>query len=242
MTEKPTSPKSPSFKKVFLTGLLTISPVLLTAFLLLWIFELFTANGPKVLHFVVSQIHPDWGNQLKGQYILHQQIVSLVIILIMIYCVGLFVRNLLGRKTFEYFEKILLHIPVVKTVYSTLRQLSFSLFNSQEKMFSKVVMVQYPSELSYVIAFQTKDAPDICQFDDEDPLVSVFIPTTPNPTSGFLVFYPKSKVRALDMSITDGMRLIISAGVVRPEDQEESDLFSHTQDGEAEVLENSPKN
>lgn len=238
MTKKPTSPKQTAFRKTFVTGLLTVSPVLLTAFLLLWIFELFTANGPKLIHFIVSQIHPKWGDAIKDQYILHQQFISLAIILIMIYCIGLFVRNVLGRKAFEYLERIILHIPIVKTIYSTLRQLSFSLFNSQEKMFSKVVMVQYPSEISYVIGFQTKDAPDGCNSKCGEQLVSVFIPTTPNPTSGFLVFYPKSKVKELDMSITDGMRLIISAGVVRPEDEEEKDIFSHTQDGDSEVLKN----
>ena len=240
MKEKPTSPKQNPFRKTFITGLLTISPVLLTAFLLLWIFELFTANGPKVIHFVVSQIHPKWGTAIENQYIIHQQFISLVIIVVMIYCVGLFVRNILGRKTFDYLEKLILHIPIVKTIYSTLRQLSFSLFNSQEKMFSKVVMVQYPSEISYVIGFQTKDAPEGCNSKCGEQLVSVFIPTTPNPTSGFLVFYPKSKVQVLDMSITDGMRLIISAGVVHPGDDEEKDLFSHTQDGENEVLEKQP--
>jgi len=124
----------------------------------------------------------------------------------------------IGRRIFDLMETLLLKLPMIRTVYSTLRQFGFAIFHGGGAgTFRQVALIEYPRKGLYVIAFVTAEAPTECSRAANMPLTCVFVPTTPNPTSGFLLLLPETEVQILSMSVLEGMRLVISGGVVKPE-------------------------
>ena len=129
---------------------------------------------------------------------------------------GVFGANLIGAKLVNFWHEILHRIPVVSSIYSSVKQVSDTLFSGSGVAFRKVLLVRYPHPEAWSVAFQTgHPARDVADMLPEEH-VGVFIPTTPNPTSGFLVLVPREQVRNLDMSVADGMKMVISGGSVVP--------------------------
>lgn len=214
-------PKVGKVKKTFISGLLIILPLLLTLFLLVWGFNLITSFTPELIDLIAEYVKPEVAEDLRTKYSFAVRIASILVILFITYFIGWLGRYFIGRKLMSWMEKSLLKIPLIRGIYSTIRQLSQSIFSDQGKMFNQVVMVAYPHSHSQVIAFRTNEAPDeICDKAGQK-LISVFIPTTPNPTSGFLIMYPEDEIKVLDMSVTEGMRFVISAGAVTPGNQQD---------------------
>ena len=134
-----------------------------------------------------------------------------------IYLIGLIARNVFGRRLIHLLERLLLRLPLLGSVYSTVHQIGHAILaGTSNGMFRKVVLIEYPKKDSFAIGFVTADACASCNTASGHDLISVFVPTTPNPTSGFLLLLPKSDISFLDMSVAEGMRLVISGGVVRP--------------------------
>lgn len=130
---------------------------------------------------------------------------------------GIVVSNFLGKRLLGWWELALNRIPLVRTVYSGVKQVLNSLLSPDGKTFGKVLLIEYPRPGIWSIAFQTGLANDIKPTHlDDDVLVTAFIPTTPNPTAGFLVLVPRKNVQELGMSVEDGLKLVISLGVVHP--------------------------
>jgi len=130
---------------------------------------------------------------------------------------GAFAANLFGRKLVGYWEAILGHIPLVRTIYTSVKQVLETLFTSNSESFRRVVLVEYPRKGIWSLGFQTNEALAAAREASGKDLISVFIPTTPNPTSGFIVMLPAEDITKLDITVEDGFKFIISMGVIVPE-------------------------
>ncbi|PKO51446.1 MAG: hypothetical protein CVU28_11315, partial [Betaproteobacteria bacterium HGW-Betaproteobacteria-21] len=142
--------------------------------------------------------------------------IGVVATLLIVFVTGLVAANVLGQKVVQLWEAILSRIPVVKSIYYSVKQVSDTLFSSSGQAFRKALLVQYPRQGSWTIAFLTgKPGGDAANHLPGD-YVSVYVPTTPNPTSGFFLMMPKADVIELDMSVDEALKYIISMGVVAP--------------------------
>jgi uncharacterized membrane protein len=129
---------------------------------------------------------------------------------------GLLAANLLGKRLVTFYEALLARIPFVRTVYGGVKHFAEVVFSDSNTSFKQVVLVEYPRAGLYSIAFQTSEDPSEVQALTGETIVTVFLPTTPNPTSGFMLFVPRSQVIELDMSVEEALKMVISLGVVVP--------------------------
>lgn len=141
---------------------------------------------------------------------------GIVLSVLIVLLTGMVVANLLGRKLVEGWESLLNRIPLVRSIYSSVKQILETLFVSGGKSFRKVLLIEYPRRGIWTLAFQTGNGADEVHDKSGHQLVTVFVPTTPNPTSGFIIMLPEDEIIELDMSVEDGLKLIMSLGVVAP--------------------------
>jgi uncharacterized membrane protein len=140
-----------------------------------------------------------------------------LLVLAVVLLTGIVVANLFGQQLIKLGETILARIPVVRSIYGSVKQLTESLFSGSGKSFRKVVLVRYPHATSWTLAFQTGEGSREIRDKTGREIVSVFVPTTPNPTSGFFLLVPRDETIELDMSVDDGLKMLLSVGVVVPE-------------------------
>ncbi|MDP3340340.1 DUF502 domain-containing protein [Frigidibacter sp.] len=193
----------------FLTGLVVVFPIGLTIWLL-W-----TVTGwidAFVLPMVPHRFRPEQyiGIDLRG--------VGVIFFLLFTVIVGWLAKGLIGRSLLRWGEHLVDRMPVIRSVYSGLKQIAETVFAQSEASFDKACLIEYPRKGIWAIGFVSTMAKGeiAARASLDDPLVSVFLPTTPNPTSGFLLYVPQSQVTYLDMSVEDTAKLIISAGLVYP--------------------------
>ncbi len=193
----------------FLTGLVIIAPVGLTIWL---IWTVIGWIDGVVLPLVPHDLRPEQyiGINLRG--------VGVIIFLVFTTFIGFVGRGLIGRSLIRWGESIVDRMPVVRSVYSGIKQISETVFAQSERSFERACLIQYPRKGIWAVGFISTTArgevADRAETSGE--LMSIFVPTTPNPTSGFLLFFPKEDVIELDMSIEDAAKLVISAGLVYP--------------------------
>jgi uncharacterized membrane protein len=193
-------------KRYFVTGLLVWIPLLIT----LWVLNLLNSWMDASLVLVPKAYRPE---TLFKTYVPG---VGVVLTIGVIFLTGVLTSNFLGRQLVALWESLLARIPVVKQIYSGVKQVSDTLFSSQGQAFRKALLVRYPHQNCWSIAFQTGvPSGEVAKHLGEEH-VSVFIPTTPNPTSGFFLMLPKKDVIELDMSVDNALKYIISMGVVTP--------------------------
>ncbi|MBK7326762.1 MAG: DUF502 domain-containing protein [Propionivibrio sp.] len=193
-------------KRYFLTGLLIWVPLAITA----WVLSLIVNSMDQSLLLLPKAIHPQtlFGFNIPGAGV----ILTLVIILL----TGLLATNFIGQRLVIWWEKLLARIPVVNSIYNSVKQVSDTLFSSSGNAFRKALLVQYPRAGSWTIAFLTgKPGGDVLNHLKGD-YVSVYVPTTPNPTSGFFLMLPRSEVIELEMDVNEALKYIVSMGVVAP--------------------------
>ena len=194
-------------KRYFITGLLIWVPLVIT----LWVLDLLISTMDQSMRL----LPPEWRPEALFGY--HIPGLGVILTLLVVFLTGLFTANILGQRLVKFWEWLLSRIPVVKTIYSGVKQVSDTLFSGQGQAFRKVLLVQYPREHSWIIAFQTGQPGGDVANHLQGEYVSVYVPTTPNPTSGFFLMMPKSDVIELDMSVDDALKYIISMGVAVPE-------------------------
>lgn len=193
-------------KKYFITGLLIWIPLTITLMVLAWI----VGTLDQILLLVPERFRPD---TLLG---IHIPGIGVVLTLLIVLATGLVGANVLGQKIVVSWELLLSRIPVVKSIYYSVKQVSDTLFSSSGQAFRKALLVQYPRQGAWTIAFLTgKPGGDPAHHLQGD-YVSVYVPTTPNPTSGFFLMLPRHDVIELDMSVDEALKYIISMGVVAP--------------------------
>ena len=193
----------------FLTGIVVIAPVGLTVWLL-W--SVMGWVDSVVLPLVPATILPEKyiGINLRG--------VGLIIFLVFTIVIGWVAKGILGRSMISFAESLVERMPVVRTIYSGIKQISETVFAQSERSFEKACLIQYPRPGIWAIGFVSTTAKGEVheRTHPTGNLKSIFIPTTPNPTSGFLLFLPEEDVIELDMSVEDAAKLVISAGLVYP--------------------------
>lgn len=193
-------------KRYFLTGLLIWVPLAITT----WVLSLIVNTMDQSLLLLPTAIHPHtlFGFNIPGAGV----ILTLAIILL----TGLVTTNFIGQKLVIWWERLLARIPFVNSVYNSVKQVSDTLFSSTGQAFRKALLIQYPHEGAWTIAFLTgKPGGDVLNHLKGD-YVSVYVPTTPNPTSGFFLILQKKDVIELEMSVDEALKYIISMGVVAP--------------------------
>ncbi len=198
----------------FLTGLIVIAPIAVTVWLVWSVVGLIDS---WVLPFVPARYNPvllikeyfDVTVDIRG--------VGVVFFLLFTLIIGWLAKGLLGRSVIRWTEGLVTQMPVVRSVYGGMKQIAETVLASGSTSFDKACLVEYPRRNIWAIAFISTSAKGEIAAKGEDEMISVFLPTTPNPTSGFLLFVPKRDVKVLDMSVEDAAKLVISAGLVYPD-------------------------
>ena len=193
-------------RKYFITGLLIWVPLVIT----LWVLDILISTMDQSLRL----LPPEWRPEALFGY--HIPGLGVILTLLVVFLTGLFTANMLGQRLVKLWEWLLSRIPVVKTIYSGVKQVSDTLFSGQGQAFRKALLVQYPREGSWIIAFQTGQPGGDVANHLKGEYVSVYVPTTPNPTSGFFLMMLKSDVIELDLSVDEALKYIISMGVAPP--------------------------
>ena len=202
-------------KNDLIAGLLVVIPLATT----IW---LATTVSRFVLAFLTSipkQVNPFITLNPLLQDLINLSL-GLTVPLLGILLIGLMARNIVGRWLLEFGEGTLSRIPLAGSVYKTLKQLLETFLRDNSKRFRRVVLVEYPREGLFSVGFVTGLVGPSLQAELDQPLLSVFIPTAPNPTTGWYTLVPESSVRNLNISVEDAFRTIISAGIVNPDEQE----------------------
>ena len=197
-----------SVRTAFISGLLTLAPLAITWLVFSQLFE-WVGGGFRP---VFQPFVPDALIRLTIVW----NVLATVIVLAMITGLGYLSRYFLGQFFGSLAERFIQSIPGVNTVYNTVKQIVDTFSTQNRNLFSKVVLVQFPRAGSYTIGFLTAKTTGEPQQRVADDLWSVYVPTTPNPTSGFLLMLPKREILELEMSVGDGMKLVISGGTVAP--------------------------
>jgi uncharacterized membrane protein len=194
-------------RKYFITGLLILVPLAITA----WVLNLVISTMDQSLLFVPERWQPRTliGFDIPG--------LGTLLTILIVFLTGLLTNNLVGNYVVRMWEKLLTRIPVVSSLYSSVKQVSDTLFSSSGNAFRKAVLIPYPHQNSWTIAFLTGTPGGDVKNHLVGDYVSVYVPTTPNPTSGFFLMMKKESVVELDMSVDAALKYIVSMGVVAPD-------------------------
>ncbi len=188
------------FRRYLLTGIAVIAPLAITMWVLWKLFSFVDGIAARVL----------------GKTIIGVPGVGVIIFFAVIMLVGMFATNLIGKRMISFGEKLMLRIPLANKIYAAVQEISMAFLGSKRSVFSTVVLVEYPRKGIYSVGFITSEVKGEVQSKTAEHVIGVFVPTTPNPTSGLLVFVPRDELVCLDMSIEDGLKLVISGGVFTP--------------------------
>lgn len=201
-------------KKYILAGLLTWLPLAITIWVLLWVLGLMNDMFGTVLS-VTQAVLPD-STRAGLEQLRHIPGFGVTVMVLAMLVTGVFVTNIFGQWWVRQWDAVMNRIPIVKSIYSSVKQVSDTLFSSSGNAFREAVLVQYPHQGSWTIAFVTgKPSGEVAQRLTGEH-VSLYVPTTPNPTSGFFLMMPRSAVHPLHMSVDEALKYIISMGVVTP--------------------------
>lgn len=193
-------------RRYLVAGLLVWLPLVATLFVL----QLLVRWMDQSLLLLPENYRPD---NLLGFHIPGLGVVLSLVILLL---TGLIAANLFGRKLVGLWERLLSRIPLVRSVYSAVKQLVETMFSDNGNSFRKVVLVEFPRRGMWTLAFLTNDEHGLVQEATGRDVISVYIPTTPNPTGGYFVLVPREDVREIDLSVDEGLKLLLSMGAVNP--------------------------
>jgi len=181
-------------RRTILTGLLAIAPVALTFYILKAIFS-FLDN-------LTSPLFKEMNIYIPG--------LGILLTLLLVYFLGLFITNILGKQVLYWFEKLIKNIPLVNTLYNTIKQITQAITGTAENNFQSVVYIEYPRKELWTLAFVTGESENENQIE----LYHLFVPTTPNPTSGVFIIIPKKDTRKTELSIEEALKSVISGGML----------------------------
>lgn len=194
-------------RKYLIAGLLLWIPILAT----LWVIKFFVELLDGSLKLLPASARPEalFGAHIPG--------FGVLLCLIILFFTGMFVTNFFGRQFIKLWDRLIARIPLIRSIYIGVKQIMETLFQSGNKAFREVLLVEYPRKGMWSIAFQTGKACSEVNEETGEEMLSIFVPTTPNPTSGFLIFVPAKEIRKLDISVDAALKLVISLGVVQPD-------------------------
>jgi uncharacterized membrane protein len=199
----------------FLTGLAVVLPAVITLAVVKWLFGTIASVTDLLLFFLPKQItHEDAG---KGPMFWYWSLAALAVTILLVSVVGLLARYYVGKRMIAWLDSTMLRVPLLNKIYGTIKQVNEAFSTNKKTAFKTVVLVEFPHAGTYSVGFLTSEHQEELQARTKEKVVGVFIPTTPNPTSGFLLLVPENKVTKLDMSVADGIKYIISLGSISPE-------------------------
>jgi uncharacterized membrane protein len=193
-------------RRYVIAGLLVWVPILVTVLVVRFILDLMD----QTLLLLPASVRPEtlFGVHIPG--------LGLVLAVLLLIFTGMLVSNIIGRSLVELWEDLMNRIPFVRALYSGVKTFSTTILSNQGNSFKKVLLIEYPRKGAWSVGFQTAGDVPLISVHTGEPMVCVFIPTTPNPTSGFIVMVPRSQAIELDMSIDAAMKMIVTLGVVVP--------------------------
>lgn len=206
MANTTSKPVRSRIRRYLITGIVIWLPIVATLFVL----GIFVGYLDKLVVLLPEKWQPVHliGFAIPG--------LGVIMAFVILFITGFIASNFLGRQLLQLGEDILEHIPLVRSIYSTAKQISDTMFSKKGKSFRKVVLIRYPQKDTWSLAFVTNDSLGEVNVKAPRQLISVFIPTTPNPTSGFLIMVPLEDTVELDMTVDEALRMIISLGVIIP--------------------------
>ena len=202
----------------FFTGLAVALPALLTLAAVKWLFGTISSFTDTLLFFLPYVLDPKavYENGQSGPMFWHWSLLALGLAVVLISIVGVLARYYIGKRLIEWLDLAMMNIPLLNKFYGAIKQVNEA-FSGNKNSFKTVALVEFPREGMYSIGFITNEQRGEVQQKTKEKVIAVFIPTTPNPTSGFLVLVPEEKVTKLDMTVADGIKYIVSLGSIAPE-------------------------
>lgn len=204
------TPKPPFYIRVwkrFLSGILVTAPIALTLYIT-WV--VITAIDEKVKAIIPAQYYLE-------KYLPYEVPgFGIVIAFIIFSLIGTFAAGVLGRLLVKTGESVVNRMPVVRGLYAAMKQIFHAVFERDKNSFREVVLLEYPRKGTWSLGFVTGVTKGQVQADTSGDMLNVFVPTTPNPTSGFLLFVPRSDLRTMDMTVEQGIKMVVSAGIITP--------------------------
>lgn len=203
-------------RKYIITGLLIWVPLAIT----IWVLNFIIGTMDQSLLLLPAQWHPRaiFGRDIPG--------LGVVLTLLIVFFTGLLGANLLGQRLVQFWEGLLGRIPIVRSIYSSVKQVSDTILSPNGQAFRKALLVQYPRLGVWTIAFQTGAPADEVRRHIDTDMVVAYVPTTPNPTSGFFLMFPTSEVVELSMSVDEALKYVVSMGVVAPADRMTAEIVN----------------
>jgi uncharacterized membrane protein len=201
---------STRLNKYFLTGLIVLGPLGLTVLVVQWVVK---AMDRAILGLLPDALQP---TTLIGLHIPGLGVLGTMLLVLM---VGILASNFFGRTLVSYSEWLFSHTPGIKGVYNLFKQMTDTLFGKEKTGFRKVVLIEYPRRGIWTVAFLTGTTRGELTRASDRPMVNVFVPTTPNPTSGFFLLLPADEVKELQMTVDEALKLVVSVGMVVPPDR-----------------------
>ena len=198
----------------FAAGLAVTLPAIISIAAVMWVFKTVSNLTDLLLFFLPKTItHDDDG---KGPMFWYWSLAALLLAVLLISVVGLIARYYFGKRLIEWTDNLIMRVPLLNKVYGAIKQVNEA-FSGNKNSFKTVALVEFPREGMFSIGFITNEQHGEVRQKTNEKVVAVFIPTTPNPTSGFLVLVPEDKVTKLEMSVADGIKYIVSLGSIAPE-------------------------
>ena len=191
-----------NLKHYILTGLFSILPVAATYWIVVRLFQFFSKPGSTIVEIIFSDKVPIYIPELAG----------FILTILFIYCIGILVSNVLGNRVYLWLEGLVSRIPFVNAVYRTIKQIITTLSGPERQAFKKVVFIEYPRKGIWTLTMVTGESKN----KKGEKFYHIFVPTTPNPTSGYMLYIPQRDTQATDMSIEEGLKIIISGGMLAP--------------------------
>lgn len=208
--EKEKTTVGKALKKYLLTGVLVWMPIAVTV----WVISYIISATDRLAALIPTQWQPEryLGFNIPGT--------GFIVAVIVLFLTGIFAANVLGRKILEGWDSLLGRIPVVKSIYSSVKKVSESLLSDNSRSFKTPVLVPFPQRDIWTIGFVSGSLPDniAAALPDAAPRIPVYVPTTPNPTGGYYILVKQSDIRELDMSVDEALKYVISLGMVLPDD------------------------
>lgn len=203
--------KLPSVRNAFISGLLLLAPVGVTLFVIKFLVDRIGAPASKYIFWYLPP-----GTFDKALFAITLNVVATLYVLALITLLGWFSQIVIGRFLVQWVERFVTRVPFVNTVYNTVKQIVDTFSQQKKAVFQECVLVQFPREGIWAMGFLTGQGKGEVQARTSRNLINIFLPTTPNPTSGYLIMVPEEDLIRLDMNVADGMKLIISGGAVAP--------------------------
>ncbi len=199
------------FRRIFITGVVVILPLFLTYIVFAFIFR---QLNNRVSPLIVGVLEPFLPSLVSSPlFVFFKPLISVVMTVLVVFLIGLIATNFIGRRILNYFDRLMLKIPLAKSIYGAAKQFLESLRTPGIESFNQVVLLEYPKENIWAIGFVINETSGKTEKITSDKVKNVFVPTTPNPTSGYLLLVPESELVKLDMSIENALKYIVSGGL-----------------------------